>query len=127
MTGTLDAIACWIDHWGATTAAMIGIPAAISAVVVPWVLEERRNHRRHIAARAVLPMALSDITQYAEDATSRTLACKTPKGVRVAALRAFDKPQLPEGLVQTIQATIEASSNRLSGVFSDGLITTVLP
>ncbi|MDK4730344.1 hypothetical protein [Rhizobium phaseoli] len=118
---TLSAIGSlkWIDTtlvtgFAAVTAAYLSVAAVRDQIKQAEQMERNRNQARHDAARAVLPLALSGICQYAIDCSAqlRTLGnqCRggrLPSDVTIAAF-----PDLPSGAIATLKEFIEYSSQQ---------------
>jgi hypothetical protein len=102
----------WLDHWQTLVGAAIAIPIASLAIVVPHFQERTRLKRHFIAVRATMPLRLSAISQYAQDAGRALAACRTPTGVDRTATTAFVKPSIPNGLIEGLEKTIEATGDR---------------
>lgn len=108
----IAAVARFVDYWDSMAAALVAVPFATAAIMFPWLQERARQRRRLAAAKATLPLTLSEIAQYAEDSAERMASSRTAVGMTQVAAKAFKKPRVPDGLVESIQATIEATGNQ---------------
>lgn len=102
----------WLKDWQTLVGAAIAIPFAAGAIAVPTMIEWGRSRRRFIAARATLPLHLSAVGAYAQDAGIAVAACRTTDGTNDAAIRAFEKPPIPPGLIENLERLIEATNDQ---------------
>ncbi|MBY5349572.1 hypothetical protein [Rhizobium leguminosarum] len=116
---TLSAIGSlkWVDTtlvtgFAAVTAAYLSVAAVRDQIKQAEQIERNRNQARHDATRAILPLALSGICQYAIECSAqlRDLGnlCwrgRLPPDVDIAAF-----PDLPLGAIATLKEFIEYSS-----------------
>ncbi|MBY5760931.1 hypothetical protein HFO07_30525 [Rhizobium leguminosarum] len=109
----------WIDTTlvtglAAVGAAFVSIKAVRDQIRQAEQIEADRNRARHDAARAVLPLALSGICQYAIacSAELRTLMnqCRDNRLPSNAAIPTF--PDLPPGAIESLKEFIEYSSEQ---------------
>lgn len=108
----LACIVSWADHWQTLLGAAIAIPLAAAAILVPIVQEWKRLGRVSDALRATLPMRLSALAAYALAAARAVGNCRTAAGTSAVAIAAFVPPEVPAGLVDGLERTIEALRSR---------------
>ena len=120
-----DAIAAWLTRWqtlaGATVASVVASTAAYVAfhntrrsIRNAEDLEKRRRSRKHAAVRAVMPLALAQVTDYAER-TARALdqlveSCHGEALPPVTVPEDFLQP-LPSETLEAIADFIEFTDN----------------
>lgn len=102
----------WLNKWQTLVGAAIAIPLSALAIAVTLGQESVRRRRRSVAVRATMPLRLSAVSQYAQDAGRALGACRTSSGVNTTAVRAFAKPPIPNGLIDGLEKTIEATGNQ---------------
>lgn len=120
-------------RWQTLVAGLIAVAAALvgGAFVFNQTRESRRQHdtllaRRHAAARSVLPLALSRLVDYAEEAAHALEALRsTAVGQRVRGHAGvpFTVPSFESVSIERLRDTIESASDevgdRISRVISD--------
>lgn len=114
----------WVDHWQTLVGAALALPLAFWAIRVPARQEHRRQERRRAAVRASMPIRLSELSDYSILAMRRLAKLRRPGGVPNSAFKNFEKPQIPQGLVQGLESTIEALEDervvgRLSSIIGE--------
>lgn len=120
-------------RWQTLIAGLIAVAAALigGAFVINQTRESRRQHetllaRRHAAARSVLPLALSGLVDYAEEAANALESLRsTAAGARVRghAGTPFVPPAIDPANIDRLRDTIEGAStaiaDRVAMVISD--------
>jgi hypothetical protein len=120
-------------RWQTLVAGLIAVAAALvgGAFVFNQTRESRRQHetllaRRHAAARSVLPLALSGLVDYAEEAAHALESLRsTAVGHRVRghAGTTFTVPSFESVSIERLRETIESASDevgdRIARVISD--------
>jgi len=100
----------FLDHWQTLIA---GVLALLGAGLTVWIVhrqirqttksEEKRRLREEQAARAVLPLALSELAQYADDCI-RLIAPHIPaNGDPPEFPKDFVVPRIPEGTIEPLR------------------------
>jgi hypothetical protein len=128
------AFIAWLDHWQTLISGVLAVAAA--AVSIGFLSkqirqvdkqEQERQRRRHAAARATLPLALSQICDYTEVAVRELDVLRqwlnswvdAPDGPRVSPPR-FSRPEPPLELIASLERMIEATGDgSITGVLSD--------
>src|SRR4051812_32570500 len=91
---------------------LIGVPVLIFQISQASRQERSRLRRRHVAARAALPLTLSGICKYAERSVQAFLAVhRAIKKREDPDFSNFDPPSAPASLVSSLEQMIEASSH----------------
>lgn len=107
---------------------LLGGLFAIAAAVFGWVAinrqvrqaeehEKERLRRKHDAARAMLPLALSDITDYAHLCAESllTLYCRRKEESIQKLENTWHPPRIPSGPTADLRDMVEAASSPLEG------------
>lgn len=99
--------------------------AGLSAIFAAWIgasaiarqmrqadeQEEDRLRRKHASARALLPLALSGLSEYAQECADRlTVLHYSAQTSLAAGVKAFRAPEIPSTAVAGLQAMVEAAS-----------------
>jgi hypothetical protein len=120
-----DGFAAWLQKWQTITAlaiAMVGAAVAIQNTTRSLrhseKLESTRRSRKQAAVRAVLPLALSQITDYAERSAQALNELVTScNGESLPAQKALDIiPELPTETLKTLSEFIEYSDTVNVGI-----------
>ena len=123
----------WMDHWqtmltgiGAIAAGAASVFFLRKQIAAADAQELRRRSRRLAAARARLPLSLSDTVQYAKDALALLKQCLDGTGQQLGlppALAGLPKPTLPEAAIQSFEAVIEATDDDRFAAFIASMIS----
>jgi hypothetical protein len=124
--GTIWPGICWfvgvVDHWQTLVAGIIALVGAwwtvrgIRSQINQTIEFERDQHEREErAARSVLPMALSELAQYATDCIKllEPYAPVTGNGPKIPAGMAA--PRIPEGILGPMQASAKSANATTAG------------
>jgi hypothetical protein len=111
----------WLKDWQTLTAGILAIIAAVIGGLFIWwqtILlkrqEQKRINRKHAAARAVLPLALSALIDYAEDCTaSLTPLIHSAGGPPTSP--PFVPPKLDPEVIPRLRDLIESADEIVSG------------
>jgi hypothetical protein len=115
-----DCIVAFLDKWQTLITGLLALLAAIPTIILLHkqinVSERHERTRRkttEAASRAVLPLTLSTIIDYAEQSsnTLHTLYQNREGEVIPERVRAIDIPIVPESAIDSLQSMIEASTN----------------
>lgn len=116
----LECIVEFLNKWQTLITGLLALLAAIPTVYLlhrQINLSERHERTRRetseAAARAVLPLTLSAIIDYAEQSsnTLHTLYQNREEEVIPESIRAIELPLVPESAISSLQSMIEASTN----------------
>jgi hypothetical protein len=117
----LEYIVEFLDKWQtlisgvlALFAALITIRAIHRQINLSEGHERRRREVSEDAARAVLPLTLSAISEYVQQSSDKlhTLYNNSEEGFIPEKNRAIEFPPVPESAISSLQSMIEASTNR---------------
>lgn len=114
----------WIDHWQALIAGSLAIVAAIVGgifinrqVRAAKTSETEARQRKFDAARAVLPLTLSALSEYAIRSNKLLMAIHTTKAGESIPKQATPPalPPIPVGVIEDLRAIIEQSDEPFRG------------
>lgn len=115
LTHLTDLLYLWQTQTGvafAVAAAILGATAVLYQTAATRRGEEERRARRFVALRAVLPLTLSELTDYAAACAKIHETLLSPTfGIPIVA-PGIQCPSLPNGLVDRLAEIIEASDER---------------
>lgn len=106
----------WLYNWQTLVAAGVALFAAFIALRQTDRIEARRRRRKHAAIRAVLPLALAQVTTYAESSAHalRDLITKCVDGALPPNAAPEDLiTQLPSETLKTLAEFIEYSDKEV--------------
>jgi hypothetical protein len=112
----------WLNRYQTLITGFIALAAAIMTVVMVRQqirqvdhLEDERRRRESYAARAVLPLALSQISEYAK----KSIECWKDFDPDTQNLSDVSVPELPEGLVEPLRDCIRYSEQHQAKQIAD--------
>lgn len=127
--GSLDCFISWLYNWqtmltgiGAIGAAAWSVHYLRKQIEQADLAEKSRRRRRLAAMRSRLQMALSDITQYANEAIAllKRYMDAVDAGQRTDDVAATSRPIIPEAAVLALEAVIEATDDdEFAGVVAE--------
>lgn len=118
-----------IDQWQtligggfAIFAALLGGAFVLAQIHVAKMQEAERLERRHAAARALAPMALSGLMEYARGcgrALRRVYLATRAEAVREAEMQGFELPAVPTASIDLLVQLIEAAPSEIGEAIAD--------
>jgi hypothetical protein len=118
-----------IDHWQTLISGLVAILAALIGGGFVWLQvrasrtqENERMRRRHAAVRAVMPLTLSGLMEYARGCgrALRLLHLATHgESVREAQMRDFEIPSIPTDKIKALADIIEAGDDAVGEAIAD--------